>query len=73
MSPKSAGGHCRIFFILYESVEIEIRSARSFKLYRFVHWLEKKIQNMVFDVKFHVESDPIVEKIHKIYLVLSKI
>ena len=33
----------------------------------YVHWLEKNIQNMVYDVKFHAESDPIVRKIHKIY------
>ena len=30
-------------------------------------WLEKNIQNIVFDVKFDTESDPIFKIIHKIY------
>ena len=32
-----------------------------------VHWLKKNIQNILFEEKFHAESDPDVGKIHKIY------
>ena len=49
-------------------VNFHLRNLAVFEFFAFigrtyVHWLEKNIQNMVFDVKFHAESDPNVRKI----------
>ena len=51
---------------VYAEFNPDIRKIHKIYRHTDVHWLEKNIQNMISQAKFHTESNGVVRKIQKI-------